>query len=79
MTAIPKGGDPTSRGDGVASEVRKWYERHRESWWDRHRFLPWYSSPDRSGEHADEFMLRLISVVIAADEGRDINDGNHDW
>lgn len=55
--------EPTSRGDQVAEYVRGWYEENRETWWDRHRFTPWRSSPDRSGEHADEFMLRFISEV----------------
>lgn len=53
--------DPTARGDEVAAFVRLWYEANRESWWDRHR-----PSADRKGIHADEFMLRLIGAVYAA-------------
>jgi hypothetical protein len=62
--------DPTSRGDIVAEKVRRWYEANRETWWDRHKFFPFaMSDPDRTGTHADEFMLRLIGAVYAA--GRD--------
>lgn len=53
--------DPTSRGDIIARVVRDWYERNRETWWDRHRFVA--PSPDRDGTHADEFMLRFIGKV----------------
>lgn len=56
--------DPTARGDLVASLVRHWYERNRESWWDRHKPGIIGAGPDRSGEHADEFMLRLIGFVV---------------
>lgn len=50
--------DPTSRADEDAAEMRSWYERNRERWWQR--IWPW---SDRSGWHADEFMLRLIAEV----------------
>jgi len=60
--------DPTARGDEVAAKVRAWYEANRESWWDRHKFFPFaMSAPDRSGVHADEFILRLIAAVGEAD------------
>ncbi len=57
--------DPTSRGDIIASVVRDWYERNRETWWDRHCGSSWPVGPgtDRSGAHADEFMLRFIGEV----------------
>ena len=42
--------DPTARGDQVASYVRQWYEKNRESWWDRNR-----PGADRNGSHADEW------------------------
>lgn len=48
------GGEPTSDGDAVADYVRQWYERNRETWWDRY----W-----RRGDNADEFMLGLINEV----------------
>ncbi len=53
--------DPASRGDMEASLVRRWYEKNRETWWARHS--PFGAGPDRSGAHADEFMLRLIGEV----------------
>lgn len=60
--------DPTARGDLIAEHVRRWYEANRESWWDRHRPGIWGSAPDRSGAHADNFMLRLVNAVREADE-----------
>ena len=50
--------DATARADEIASRVRAWYEANRETWWDRNR-----PSADRSGLHADEFMLGLIAAV----------------
>ena len=61
--------DPTTRGDCVAEAVRSWYERNRETWWQRHRPGIWGSAPDRAGVHADNFILRLISAVNAAERG----------
>ena len=55
--------DPTANGDQVASYVRQWYEDHREGWCDRHWF-PTMREPDRTGGHADEFMLRFVNVVL---------------
>jgi hypothetical protein len=55
--------EPTARGDEVAARVREWYEANRESWWTRYKYLFWGPAPDRSGAHADEFMLRLINQV----------------
>jgi hypothetical protein len=55
--------DPTARGDLIASIVRSWYERNRESWWDRNKPI----GADRSGEHADEFMLAFIAKVREID------------
>jgi hypothetical protein len=52
--------DPTSRGDMCAELMRRWYEKNRESWWDRHKPGIIGAGPDRSGVHADEFMLRLL-------------------
>ena len=57
--------DPTARGDMIADKVRQWYETNRESWWERRRTL--FHEPDRSGVHADEFMLRLIGAVHKAE------------
>ncbi len=58
----------------IAERVRTWYEIHRESWWDRHKPGIWGAKPDRSGVHADEFILGLIAAVreatAAVDEGR---------
>lgn len=50
--------DPTSRGDEIADYVRRWYEINRETWWDRCR-----PASDRSGVHADNFMLSFLSEV----------------
>lgn len=61
--------DPTSRGDLIAQRVRDWYEANRESWFDRHAIgllLKGHAlgaSPDRTGEHADEWILGLIQAV----------------
>lgn len=55
--------DPTSRGDIIANVIRAWYERNRESWWDRHKPGIYDAGPDRDGSHADEFMLRFIGEV----------------
>jgi hypothetical protein len=68
--------EPTARGDMIAEQVRVWYETHRESWWDRHKFWPFaMSGPDRTGEHADEFMLRLVATVLTAAEHSTQNEG----
>ncbi len=53
--------DPTARGDIIASVMRDWYERNRETWWARHKPGIIGAGSDRSGVHADEFMLRFIS------------------
>jgi hypothetical protein len=53
--------DPTSRGDMEAAIIREWYERNRETWWNR--IWPFGAGPDRTGLHADEFMLRFIGEV----------------
>jgi len=50
--------DPTAKADKIAAHMRRWYEAHRESWIDRH-----LGSTDRSGVHADEFILALINEV----------------
>lgn len=59
--------DPTARGDMVAEKVRAWYEANRETWWDRHNITGLGREPDRSGAHADEFILGLINAVYRAD------------
>ena len=48
--------DPTSAGDMRADLMRRWYERNRETWWDRHR-----PGADRRGYHADEWMLGMMN------------------
>ncbi|WFT94325.1 hypothetical protein QA633_39635 [Bradyrhizobium barranii] len=55
--------DATSRGDLEADLVRRWYEKNRESWWDRNKPGIIGADPDRDGSHADEFMLRFIGEV----------------
>ncbi|UQD96010.1 hypothetical protein [Bradyrhizobium japonicum] len=55
--------DATSRGDLEADMVRRWYEKNRESWWDRTKPGIIGAGPDRDGAHADEFMLRFIGEV----------------
>jgi hypothetical protein len=59
--------DPTSRGDIIASVLRQWYERNRETWWDRHKPGIMGAGPDRAHVHADEFMLALINKVREID------------
>lgn len=68
--------EPTARGDQVAADVRKWYERHRETWWERCRGNP---RGRRWEWAADEFMLRLVDVAVAATAGHDVNDGTWDY
>lgn len=60
--------DPTERADRVAAEVRTWYERNRETWWQRWRFNPRGRVWERGA--ADEFMLGLIEAVRAAENDR---------
>ncbi len=60
--------DPTARGDMIADKVRAWYEANRETWWDRHKPGIWGSAPDRSGVHADNFILGLLNAVSRAHE-----------
>lgn len=55
--------DPTSRGDMLAEEMRRWYEANRETWWVRHR-----PNADRRGAHVDGFMLRLVGAVHDAEQ-----------
>ncbi len=50
--------EPTSRGDMKAVLLRRWYEQHRESFWERHR-----PNAERKGSVADNFMLGLINEV----------------
>jgi hypothetical protein len=54
--------DPTSAGDMRAELMRWWYEKNRETWWDRHRL-----SADRKGIHADEWMLGLMNEASRID------------
>jgi hypothetical protein len=69
--------DPTSRGDEVAEYVRVWYEHNRESFCDRHQWCnPLGRAPDRSGVHADEFMLSFIGEVgrVTAEADRQLEE-----
>lgn len=51
--------DPTALWDGMAEEMRRWYEANRESWRDR-----WHwTHPTKSGGLADNFMLAFLSEV----------------
>lgn len=56
-------GEPTADGDIAAEYLRIWYERNRETWWDRNNWGIWGSAPDRAGVHADNFMLRLMGEM----------------
>lgn len=47
--------DPTSRGDLEAVLMRRWYERNRESWWERRR-----PNGDLRGGHADNFAIEML-------------------
>ena len=55
--------EPTARGDEIAAYAREWYEANRETWWQRHKPGIIGPGPDRSGRHADEFMLRFVGEV----------------
>ena len=55
--------EPTARGDEIAEYVRRWYEDNRETWFDRHKINLLGRDTDRSGVHADEFMLRFVGFV----------------
>jgi hypothetical protein len=50
--------DGKTRADMIAALARDWYEKHREGWWARCR-----PGSDRSGAHADEFMLAFTQYV----------------
>jgi hypothetical protein len=54
-------GEPTADGDAVADYVRQWYERNRESWWDRCRLSR--NQQLLNAGCADSFILSLISEV----------------
>lgn len=54
-------GEPTADGDTVAGYVRTWYEKHRETWWDR--FPLSKNQQLLSAGCADEFMLAFIGEV----------------
>ncbi len=60
QTLKERGLDPTSAGDMRAALMRRWYEHNRESWWERHKPGIFGAGPDRSGVHADEWMLRMM-------------------
>ena len=59
------GYEPTAAGDAVAEYFRIWYEKNRESWWDRHR-----PGADVRGGHADEFILGLLNEVYRIQQAR---------
>jgi hypothetical protein len=62
-------GEPTADGDAVADYARRWYEINRETWCDRHRICNLLgAAPDRSGVHADEFMLSFIGEIYRIQE-----------
>lgn len=48
--------DPTARGDMEAELMRGWYERNRESWWERRR-----PNGDLRGGHADGFAMSMLA------------------
>lgn len=52
--------EPTARGDEIAGYVREWYEKHRESFWERHIWK--LHKPWKRGL-ADEFMLSFLGEV----------------
>jgi hypothetical protein len=70
------GDEPTAAADQAAIYLRRWYEGHRESWWDRHCGPGWPVGPgtDRSGAHADEFMLDLLNEVYLINSARKAED-----
>ncbi len=69
--------EPTSRGDEIAGYVRSWYEINRETWSARHQLNPFGAATDRSGVHADEFMLSFINEVfrVSAEAERQTKGG----
>ena len=64
--------DPTSRGDMQADLLRRWYEKNRECWWERHKPGLIGAGPDRSGRHADDFMLRLMGEAYRINKLSDV-------
>lgn len=59
-------GEPTADFDAMGSYLRDWYEKNRESWWER-RSERW---PPRLGT-ADGFILGLIQEVERIKAERD--------
>lgn len=57
--------DPTARGDEIADRVRSWYERNRETWFDRH--WPFGTNRKQGSALADNFMLGLVEAVFRAE------------
>ena len=51
--------DPTAAGDMRAALLRQWYERNRESFWDRHG-----PHATRKGGSADNFMIGLAGEAM---------------
>jgi hypothetical protein len=51
-------GEPTADGDAMAGYLREWYERNRESWWERRRRRRYPGNIQ-----ADSFMIRLMMEV----------------
>jgi hypothetical protein len=54
--------DPTALGDEFADRLRQWYEKNRETWFERHHWNILGVDPDRYGTHADEWMLGFIQA-----------------
>ena len=66
-------GEPTADGDAAAEYLRVWYEKHRETWWERRKLVNknghWIS------DRADNLMLGLINEVtrINSEKKRQLN------
>jgi hypothetical protein len=59
-------GEPTADFDAKGEYLRVWYEKHRETWWDRSR----YSKNQQllNAGCADEFILGLLNEVRRIEE-----------
>lgn len=53
--------DATSRSDAINSDLREWYEKNRETWWQRH--APFQLGGSRLPGCADSFMFCLVEEV----------------
>jgi hypothetical protein len=66
-------GEPTADGDNAAFYVRQWYEKHRETWWERRH---WRGRWVREGALADNLILGLMAEIgrVEAERERQLKE-----